>query len=226
LSYGSVHSIFEDSKGTLWVGTARGLNKFDRQTETFRHYITSDFIAAITEDRSGFLWLKTGKGISRFDPETGGVRNYDAKDGVPINPTWGKSSCMGPDGEMYFGGTNGFVTFHPDSIRENPYVPPVVITGFRKFDKAVLLDTVISEKKVLKLSYADNVFSFEFAALNYTSPENNQYAYKLEPFDEDWVYCGTRRYARYTNLDGGTYLFRVKGSTTMVSGMRAAPRLR
>jgi signal transduction histidine kinase len=113
---------------------------------------------------------------------------------------------------MFFGGTNGFVRFYPDSIKDNSYVPPIVITAFKKFDKPVQLDTTISEKKVLELSYKDNAFSFEFVALNYTSPEKNQYAYKLDGFDRDWVYCGTRRYASYTNLDGGTYVFRVKGS--------------
>jgi signal transduction histidine kinase len=113
---------------------------------------------------------------------------------------------------MFFGGTNGFIRFHPDSINDNPYVPPVVITAFRKFDKPVLLDTAIAEKKVLELSYRDNVISFEFVALNYTAPENNQYAYKLEGFDNDWIHCGTRRYASYTNLNGGAYVFKVKGS--------------
>jgi signal transduction histidine kinase len=113
---------------------------------------------------------------------------------------------------MFFGGTDGFIRFHPDSIKDNPYVPPVVITAFKKFDRPVVFDTAISEKKVLELSYKDNAISFEFVALNFTDPENNQYAYKLEGFDEDWTYCGTRRFAGYTNLDGGDYVFKVKGS--------------
>jgi signal transduction histidine kinase len=113
---------------------------------------------------------------------------------------------------MFFGGSNGFVRFHPDSIKDNPFVPPIVITAFKKFDKIVPLDSAISETHSIEMSYTENVFSFEFAALNYTSPEKNQYAYKLEGFDADWVYCGTRRYATYTNLDGGSYIFRVKGS--------------
>ena len=217
LSSYSVHSIYEDSRGTLWIGTSAGLNRFERSTETFTHFtvrdgIASDFITAILEDNSGCLWLKTGKGVSKFNPITGTFRNYDASDGVNINPTWGKASYKNKSGEVFFGGTNGFVRFYPDSIRDNPYVPPIVITAFKKFDKPVQLDTTISEKKVLELSYKDNAFSFEFVALNYTSPEKNQYAYKLEGFDRDWVYCGTRRYASYTNLDGGTYVFRVKGS--------------
>jgi len=217
LSFYSVHSIYEDSRGTLWIGTAAGLNRFERSTETFTHFTTkdgiaSDFIGAILEDDSGSLWLKTGKGVSKFNPRTGTFRNYDASDGVNINPSWGKASYKNKNGEMFIGGSNGFVRFYPDSIKDNPHVPPIVITAFKKFDKPVPLDTVISEKKVLELSYQDNVFSFEFVALNYTSPEANQYACKLEGFDKDWIYCGTRRYASYTNLDGGTYVFKVKGS--------------
>ena len=217
LSYASVHSIYEDRSGTLWVGTAAGLDRFEPSTETFTHFtaqqgLASGFIGGILEDDRGCLWLKTGKGVSKFNPRTGAFRNYDRNEGVPINPTWGRACYRNRNGEMFFAGTNGFIRFHPDSIRDNPYVPPVVITAFKKFDKPVALDTAISEKKVLELSYKDNVISFEFVALNYTSPENNQYAYKLEGFDKDWTYCGTRRYASYTNLDGGAYVFRVKGS--------------
>ncbi len=214
---GSVHSIYEDRAGTLWIGTTYSLNGFQPSTQTFTRYKATqdtlgDFITGILEDGSGCLWVKTNKGVSKFNPRTGTFRSYDRSDGVPISPTWGKACCKSRDGEMFFGGMNGFVRFHPDSIKDNPYVPPVVITGFKKFDKPVSLDTVISEKKVLQLSYQDNVIAFEFVALNFTSPEKNQYAYKLEGFDRDWTYCGTRRYASYTNLDGGSYVFRVKGS--------------
>jgi len=171
-----------------------------------------DFVAGILEDNSGWLWIKTNKGVSKFNPRTGKFRTYDRSDGVPICPTWDDVCCKGTNGEMFFGGINGLVRFHPDSIRDNPYIPPVVITGFKIFDKPVSLDTAISEKKLLQLSYQDDVISFDFVALNFTSPEKNKYAYKLDGFDEDWTYCGTRRYASYTNLDAGSYVFRVKGS--------------
>ncbi len=214
---GSVYSIHEDQAGTLWIGTTNDLNSFDPSTGTFTHsniskHTGGNFITGIVEDNSGCLWLKYSEGVSKFNPLTGTFRSYDKSDVVPINPTWGNACCTSRNGEMFFGGGNGFVRFHPDSIRDNPYVPPVVITDFKILDKPVSLDTVISEKKALQLSYWDNVISFEFVALNYTSPEKNQYAYKLEGFDEDWTYCGTRRYASYTNLDAGSYVFRVRGS--------------
>jgi hypothetical protein len=126
---------------------------------------------------------------------------------------------------MFFGGMNGFNAFYPDRIQDNRHVPPVVLTGFRMFNEPVRaaspddpsgrgspLRKHISETEEIRLSHRDNVISFEFVALNYSSPERNQYAYKLEGFDEDWVYSDTRHDATYTNLDPGAYLFRVKGS--------------
>jgi signal transduction histidine kinase/ligand-binding sensor domain-containing protein len=210
-------ALCEDRHGTIWVGTDVGLFRVDRHTNTCvpvsaKEDLPDNFIRAILEDGNGCLWLCTLNGLSRFTPQTGLFRNYDASDGVTIGPCQLPTGYKNKKGEMFFGGSNGLVRFHPDSIRDNPYVPPVVITAFKKFDKLVPLDSAISEKHSIEMSYKENVFSFEFAALNYTSPEKNQYAYKLEGFDADWVYCGTRRYATYTNLDGGSYTFRVKGS--------------
>jgi len=217
LSSDAVYSLCEDSRGTLWIGTGAGLNRFDLPSGSFTHFtekngLASDYIGGILEDDHGILWLGTGKGVSSLDPRTGSVRNYDAADGVRIQQCWGQSSFKSKTGEMYFGGINGFVRFHPDSIHDNPYVPPVVISAFKTFDRFVQLDTVVSEKSEVHLSFKENVFAFEFVALNYSSPEKNRYAYKLDGFDNDWTYCGTRRNATYTNLGGGEYVFRVKGS--------------
>ncbi len=107
---------------------------------------------------------------------------------------------------MYFAGSNGFIRFHPDSIRANSFIPPVVITSFKKFDHSYPLENEIH------LSYNENFISFEFAALNYVDPGKNQYAYKMEGIDKEWVFSGTRRYASYTSLPPGKYTFRVKGS--------------
>lgn len=215
LSNNSVQVIYEDHQGTLWIGTRVGLDKYDRGSGTFtvftvRDGLASDNISGILEDDHGRLWLGTAKGISRFDPRAGTFRNYDAGDGVKCGECL--TSYRSKSGQMYFGGTHGFVRFHPDSIRDNPNIPRIVLTSFKKSNIPVSLDTAITEKKSVQLSYRDYEFSFEFAALNFTNPEKNQYAYKLEPFDRDWVYCGTRRVAAYTNLDGGTYVFHVKGS--------------
>ena len=122
------------------------------------------------------------------------------------------ASCRLRSGELCFGSQNGFTMFHPDSIKENTHIPPIVITGFRKFDKPIDIRQANGQSGAIEVSYKENIFSFEFAALDFVRPEKNQYAYKLEGFDRDWVYCGTRRSAMYTNLDGGEYVFRVKGS--------------
>ncbi len=213
----SIRSFHEDGKGTLWVGTATGLNKLDRSTGTFvpctdQNGFESDHIGAILHDDNGCLWMSTSRGISKFDPRTAVFRNYNEDDGVSIHPWLTQSGCRTRNGEMYFGGINGFVRFHPDSIADNPYVPPIVITRFLISDTLATLDTVITEKKGIALSYDEDSFAFEFASLNYTNPAKNQYAYKLDGYDKDWVKCGTRRYASYTHLDPGAYVFTVKGS--------------
>ncbi|MBP1656620.1 MAG: signal transduction histidine kinase [Bacteroidetes bacterium] len=213
----SVRSFHEDGNGTLWVGTVAGLNKFDRSRGTFVRYsvqdgLESDHLGAILHDNHGCLWMSTSRGISKFDPRTTVFRNYNEDDGVSIHPFMTQTGCRTRNGEMYFGGVNGFVRFHPDSIADNPYVPPIVITKFLISDTLATLDTVITEKKRITLSHEEDSFAFEFASLNYTKPAKNQYAYQLEGFDKDWIYCGTRRYASYTNLEGGSYVFKVRGT--------------
>jgi hypothetical protein len=220
-------SLCEDTQGVLWLGTRAGLDRFDRASETFSHVtvkdgLPSNYILDILEDNSGSshgeglpgnLWLLTVMGISKFTPSTGAIRNYGPADGVPIAASaWAHACFKNGNGYMYFGGTNGFVRFHPDSVHDNLYVSPVVITAFKKFYKDAEFDSAVTEKRAIELSYRENVFSLEFAALDYIHPEKNLYAYKLEGFDRDWVYCGTRREATYTNLEPGTYTFRVKGS--------------
>jgi ligand-binding sensor domain-containing protein/signal transduction histidine kinase len=223
LSNNDVYAICTDQSGTVWAGTAAGLNRYDAQKQSFTRFtvedgLMSDYITGILEedghlraDQAGNLWVCTPHGLSKFNPRTTTFRNYDASDGLQVIQFKG-GPCKTRGGEMYFGGINGVIRFHPDSIRDNPYVPPIVLTAFRKLDTPTRLDSAVTEKKTLHLRYSDNVFAFEFASLNYTSPEKNQYAYKLEGFDADWVYCGTRRYVTYTNLDEGSYVFRVKGS--------------
>jgi ligand-binding sensor domain-containing protein len=227
LSSNLVSTIFEDSKGNLWMGTADGLNLFNKATRRFTRYLIENglpgnYIASILEDNRGNLWLGTNKGLSKFInainlPAKPEFKNYTYGDGLQGN-VFGKRSCLrGIDGMMYFGGSNGFNVFDPDKISENTYIPQIVITDFQIFNRHELIgerglskDTGTTEDLVL--SYEQSVFSFDFAALNYVSSSENQYAYKMEGFDKDWNYVGTKRSVTYTNLDPGKYIFRVKGS--------------
>ena len=212
----SVLSIYEDATGTVWIASyGGGLNRFDRATQTFTHYtekdgLPNDMVYCILPDSEEFLWISTNSGLSKFDPRTEVFRNYDVRDGLQSNE-FNYGACFQSDsGEMFFGGIQGFSAFFPEQVEDNPHLPPIVITAFSKFNQTVRTDLTANEH--LQLSYKDNFISFEFAALDYTAPDKNQYAYMLERQDEDWVYAGTRRHADYTNLRGGDYVFRVKGS--------------
>jgi ligand-binding sensor domain-containing protein/signal transduction histidine kinase len=220
LSHNTVRAIYEDSSGTIWIGASQGLNKLDPIMERFTQYFEKDglpneVIYGILGDGRGNLWLSTNKGIAKFNdrlPEGKKFRNYDVSDGLQSNEFNTGAYYKSKSGEMFFGGVNGFNSFYPDEIRNNPFPPAVALTAFRKFDKVIELDTAISEIKALRLSYQENFFSFEFAALDYAAPGKNRYAYKLEGFDGDWIEAGARRYASYTRLDGGEYTFKVKAA--------------
>jgi len=189
---------------------------FIRYTE--KDGLPNNFINGILEDEKGNLWLSTNKGISQFNPETERFRNYDAADGLQSREFNRNAYYQCRHGEMFFGGINGLNMFFPRELKDNPHRPPLVFTDFKILNKSVVaakdgpLKKHIAVADEIRLSYDDRVFSFEFAALEYTVPEKNQYAYKMEGFDADWVHAGTKREAVYTNLDPGEYTFRVKGS--------------
>ena len=223
LSNGEVLSIMESADSTLWVGAANGLNKFDRESGGFTSYyekdgLPSNAIKGILVDKQGNLWLSTNRGISRFDPEKETFTNYDISDGLQENEFYQYSYYQSPGGTFYFGGVNGFNAFRPEDIKFNPKIPPVVFTDFRIFNRAVSmgknspLKSHISETDTIRLSYRQTFFSFGFTALNYISSEKNQYAWKLEGFDKEWIDGGSRHMASYTNIDPGTYTFKVKAS--------------
>jgi ligand-binding sensor domain-containing protein/signal transduction histidine kinase/DNA-binding response OmpR family regulator len=224
LSKGFVTYILESKDAALWIGTTGGLNKFDRKTNSFKHYnvqngLANDEVMCIVEDDSGFLWISTNKGISKFNPKSGVFKNYDASDGLQGNEFNARSGTKTRQGEIIFGGNNGFNIFQPEELKSNPFIPPVIINDLKIFNKPVpiggqdspLVENIIDTKELV-FSYKQSVFSFGFVALNYTSPEKNQYAYMMEGFDHDWNYVGSSRTATYTNLDPGNYIFRVKAS--------------
>jgi signal transduction histidine kinase/ligand-binding sensor domain-containing protein len=235
LSSNFVYFIFEDKRGWLWIGTgAGGINLLDPTTKTFKRILErdglpDDIIYGMLEDSQGRLWMSTNRGISRYTPskdpkpgDWGEFRNYDVRDGLQNNEYAAGAYFKGRDGRMYFGGVNGFNVFHPDSIQDDPFVPPIVLTGLEIYNKPVnpgqqvgnfILNESITKVHELILTRTESVFTLEFAALSYVMPERNKYAYKLEGFDAEWNYTdANRRFATYTNLDPGTYTFRVKGS--------------
>jgi len=222
ISSSAVKSIFRDSKGTLWFATRYGgLCRLNEANETFAAFtkkdgLPSNTIYSILEDDDSNLWLTTNKGLCRFNPSTRTFTNLDKDEGLQGNQfeirVENAGGCFkGKDGTLYFGGPNGFNVFHPHNLHVNTIIPPVVITRFSLFDKPILGK---QNAKEIELDYDQNFFSFEFAALDYTNSNKNQYAYKLESVDKDWVYSGTRRIASYTDIAPGSYIFRVKGTNS------------
>lgn len=225
ISNNIIHCLFEDSRGYLWIGTGAGLNLFDLKSGRFENFFLKDglpneSIFRIEEDDEGNLWISTNRGISRFNPVTRTFKNFGVADGLQ-EYEFKQASCKSRSGKLYFGGINGFNEFHPSEIRDLAYTPPLVITDFLIFNKPVSVDVggngssplkaSISETSAITLSHKHSVISFEFASLNYTVKDKQEYAYKLEGFDHDWNYVGTKRTATYTNLNPGQYVFRVKG---------------
>ena len=225
LNGGGINTILEDRTGTLWVGAFGGLYRYDRRSGAFARYteaqgLPSSSIRCIQEDRLGRLWLSTQNGVSRFDGRRERFKNYDLSDGLQSNEF--STGCLqAPDGEIFFGGNNGLNAFVPENVRDDAYVPPVVITNFTIFNRPVpigsesVLKKAIPYVESLTLPYADNVFSFEFAALSYANSRRNRYRYRLEGFEPVWNEVDSRhRLATYTNLDPGAYVFRVQGSNS------------
>jgi len=219
LSSDHVISILEDpdfESGVMWIGTmGGGLNRFDTVQETFTHYTVADglgddIINCILADDAGFLWLSTPKGLTRFDRQNETFRNYDSSDGVSGGTSHPGICLRSRSGEMYFGTPDGVIVFDPAYIVDNMAVPPIAITSLMVNDRVIENDILTNGE--IKLSYWENYLSFEFAALDYTAPQKNNYAYQMEGLDNDWVSAGTRLRADYPDLRPGNYVFRVKGS--------------
>ena len=233
LSYNHIYCLHEDPfqpKRYLWIGTAGGgLNRFDKVNEKFIHYtekhgLPNNTIYGILSDDDSNLWLSTGNGLSKttLNAQTSQIvqlRNYYKSDGLQANEFTKGAYFKNKKGELFFGGTEGFNIFHPSQIKDSPYVAPIVITDFKIRNKSIShreqdspLRRPITQTKEITLAYNDNTISFDLAALDFTSPQKNRYAYKLENFDKDWIELGSKRTAYYTNLPPGEYLFRAKGT--------------
>ncbi len=218
LSSNYVLSIHEGQDGGLWIGTSGGgLNRLDREQETFTHYreadgLPNDVVYGILEDWQGNLWLSTNRGLSKFNKQTETFVNYDVSDGLQGNEFSPGAFMQSADGEMFFGGVNGFNAFFPGQVQELATTLPVVLTALTQNGIPLYPRQAAETIHTLTLPWSANSFEFEFAALSYLQPEKNQYAYMLENFDQNWNYIGTRHFGQYTNLPGGTYTLRLRGS--------------
>ncbi|HLX11823.1 MAG TPA: two-component regulator propeller domain-containing protein, partial [Bacteroidota bacterium] len=216
----SIRCIHEARDHVLWIGTEQGLVKFNPRSAIVSWFgkeegLANEFIYGILEDRQGNLWLSTNKGLSRFtekSPPGSQFKNYDVSDGLQGNEFDTGAFFESEGGEMLFGGVNGFNIFHPDSIKDNPFRPQVVITNIRKFEESIANEGTLERSSSFKTLFKENVITFDFVALEYTNPTKNRYAYMMQNFDKEWVDAGTQRFARYTNLDPGEYIFRVKAT--------------
>lgn len=209
--------IFIDSKGRIWIGQ-RGLYLFNEKKNSFSVYtnkagLSEEFIKGIIEDSKGFFWISTSNGITQFNPETSAFRKFNTADGLQGKEFEANAFLKTKDGQFFFGGVNGFNSFYPQNIIPNNFIPPLYITGFQLLNG----DTISSLKKDISytdkvyLTYRQSAFAISFAALNYISPENNQFTYKLDKWDKNWI-TNNEKKVSYSNVSPGTYTFRVKAS--------------
>jgi signal transduction histidine kinase/ligand-binding sensor domain-containing protein/DNA-binding response OmpR family regulator len=235
ISVNNIISLFRDSRGLMWIGTRDGLNVFDPTKKSFQFFRTEqglpgNTIQNILEDGQGHLWISTNHGLAsitvtydKTNPISIRCVNYDELDGLQGTEFNENAALKTSKGEMIFGGSNGFNLFQPSLIKTERVKSAIVLTDLQLFNKSVVIGEKISGRPILlksvsetsgiKLRHNENILAIEFAALNFSNPEKIKYAYRLDGFNNDWVYTdGRMRKAIYTNLDPGSYTFRVKAS--------------
>ena len=236
LSNNDIISLLEDSRGLIWIGTRDGLNVFNRKEKKFQSFrmergLPSNTILNILEDNKSELWISTSNGISKIKVAVGhenidtsisiSCTNYDELDGLQGTEFNENAALSTSRGEIIFGGANGFNLFYPGNIVTNKSLPNLVLTDLQIFNESVgvgeeiggrvVLAQSISNTSSITLKYNENILALEFAALNFSNPEKIKYAYSLQGFNNNWVITdGKMRKAIYTNLDPGTYIFRLR----------------
>ncbi len=215
----TLYEVLEMADGTFWVARKGGISHFNPTTGTFDNFDKDEDglpfgpVSCLLQDDDQQLWLGTiHGGLVRFDPTTGATKRLTVDDGLQGNTFYWTSRLKAQDGTLWFGGSNGISSFHPSQIRENPHMPAVVLTAFTQGGRSVETGTSPERLKSVTLDWRSNYFEFQFAALNFTAAEQNQYAYMLEGWDEDWYYSGSNPTGRYSGLPGGNYTLKLKAS--------------
>ncbi len=230
----SLYYNSEMNTNEIYAGTyGSGLNriKFDEQGKNASEIkiytrfegMPNDVVYSLLSDPKGKLWLSTNDGLACFDPATEQFENYDVNDGLQANQFYWGARAKGLNGELLFGGINGFNMFIPEEIVRDETKPAIVFTDLKvlnqsvpvgeKVNRNVILKKGINQTNKIVLSHRENVFSIEFSGLHYAFPENNRYRYMMKGFDDDWIEVDSKkRFASYTNLDHGKYTFMVDAS--------------
>jgi signal transduction histidine kinase/ligand-binding sensor domain-containing protein/DNA-binding response OmpR family regulator len=218
-----VLTLLEDRHGNIWAGTfGGGLGLFNKKTSQFISYsekegLNNNNIYKIIEDSNGLLWISTNKGLSSFDTDTKKINNYSYHNGIQHNTFILGSGLRLRNGDLFFGGHEGFNYFNPANLKKNKTAPPVIITDLKISNRSVVpsedgpIQENITTAGEINLDHKQN-FALSFVGLNYTAPEQNQYEYKLEGFDKDWINIGNASTVSYTNISPGKYVFRVRAS--------------
>jgi signal transduction histidine kinase/ligand-binding sensor domain-containing protein len=213
---GVVFDLYQDDDGILWLGTVDGLSRLDPEDGVFRTFskgLLGANVFSVLEDDAGLLWLGTNRGLARFDPESETFRVFGRQDGVLNTEFNRKARLRAADGTFYFGGLSGITVFRPEEIRDNPYMPPVVLTEIDVLSRDGTRGVPPAGLDRLVLGYREDTLAFEFSALSFAQPRGNRYRYILDGLDRDWVEAGDRRFARYVHVPPGKYEFRVQAAS-------------
>jgi signal transduction histidine kinase/ligand-binding sensor domain-containing protein len=211
-----VTSLCEDHNGDIWIGTTSYVNKYSKKDSSFFYYsqeqgLPGNLIYGIIEDKKNEIWFATGNGLCRLDSTRKTFQAFSVEEGLQSREFNLGAYCLSKDGELFFGGMNGFNAFYPDTLKNNPYIPEIVFTRAFKMKKGIREPIDHEKSDKIFLNYKDNSFTIEFAALEYTNPSRNQYKYKLKNTD-DWIDIGSRSFIPFSNLPPGEYRLTVTGS--------------